>query len=204
MVVALRHGDRGGRGSGRMLLARAAICGAAALAAARPIHAFHVPPRGAGAWHALPGAAALGSRANLAAAPPPAARLGGPSAASATRLGALRPRARRPCTPPRAADRDGSADVEERGVAGSAKEADVTVGAVLSRMGLVRMGILVAALSWLLSRVVVGMGIMGAQLPNALAGGWSVQVPIRMRCARDSRLKQRKRPCMRCHSVQPS
>ena len=189
---------------GERALARAAICGAAALAAARPIHAFHVPPRGAGAWHVLPGAAALGSRANLAAAPPPAARLGGPSAASATRLGALRPRARRPCTPPRAADRDGSADVEERGVAGRAKEADVTVGAVLSRMGLVRMGILVAALSWLLSRVVVGMGIMGAQLPNALAGGWSVQVPIRMRCARDSRLKQRKRPCMRCHSVQPS
>ena len=89
-------------------------------------------------------------------------------------------------------------------MAGSAKEADVTVGAVLSRMGLVRMGILVAALSWLLSRVVVGMGIMGAQLPNALAGGWSVQVPIRMRCARDSRLKQRMRPCMRCQSVQPS
>ena len=135
---------------------------AAAVAGAWPCHAFQAAPLGGGGAPvgaaARRGAPALaspfGCRIRNAAAPP-----------------ALRPA--RPCGGQRTAKR---ADAGEGGDE-NAKEAEVTMGAVLSRMGLVRLGILGAALFWLLLRVVDGVGILGAQLPGPLARGWRVQVP---------------------------
>ena len=134
---------------------------AAAVAGAWPCHAFQAAPLGGGGAPvgaaARRGAPALaspfGCRIRNAAAPP-----------------SLRPA--RPCGGQRTAKR---ADAGEGGDE-NAKEAEVTMGAVLSRMGLVRLGILGAALFWLLLRVVDGVGILGAQLPGPLARSWRVQV----------------------------
>jgi len=127
-----------------------------------PCHAFQAATLGSGS--ALVGAAVRRGGA------PALAPIFGCRIRNAAAPAALRPA--RPCGG-RAAR---SADAGEGGK-GNAKEAEVTMGAVLSRMGLVRLGILGAALFWLLLRVVDGVGILGAQLPGPLARGWRVQVP---------------------------
>lgn len=135
---------------------------AAAVAGAWPCHAFQaatlsgggVPVRAAARRGAPALAPTFGCRIRNAAAPD-----------------SLRPA--RPCGGQRAARR---ADAGEGGKENAKEAAEVTMGAVLSRMGLMRLGILGATLFWLILRVVDGVGILGAQLPGPLARSWRVQV----------------------------